>query len=168
MAFCSGCGTAIPDGSAFCAKCGKPAATAAGSGAAAAPAPAQSAPAAAPASGLQDNIAGLLCYSPVGLIADIVFLVTEPYKSNKFVRFHAFQSLFLAAACFALGIVLGIVNAVVGMIVAPLVLVLGLIEMVLWLGVMVLWVMMMVKAYNNTTPHLPVIGDMAQKQADAA
>ena len=47
--------------------------------------------------GLDYNIAGLLCYLPVcciNVIGSILFLVTEP-KENKFVRFHAIQSLLL-------------------------------------------------------------------------
>ena len=40
--------------------------------------------------GLDESVAGLLCYI-VGWITGIVFLVLE--KENKFVRFHALQSL---------------------------------------------------------------------------
>ena len=132
-----------------------------GSGAAAAPAPAV---AAAPASGLADNVAGLLCYSPVGLIADIIFLVTDPYKSNKFIRFHAFQSLFLCAAMFALGIAFVIVNMVLGAIFFPLVAMAAILELIIWLGSLVLFVMMMIKAYGMQTPHLPIVGALADKQ----
>jgi len=132
-----------------------------GSGAAAAPAPAV---AAAPASGLADNVAGLLCYSPVGLIADIIFLVTDPYKSNKFIRFHAFQSLFLCAAMFALGIAFVIINMVLGAIFFPLVAIAAILELIIWLGSLVLFVMMMIKAYGMQTPHLPIVGALADKQ----
>jgi uncharacterized membrane protein len=132
-----------------------------GSGAAAAPAPAV---AAAPASGLADNVAGLLCYSPVGLIADIIFLVTDPYKSNKFIRFHAFQSLFLCAAMFALGIAFMIANMVLGAIFFPLVAMAAILELIIWLGSLVLFVMMMIKAYGMQTPHLPIVGALADKQ----
>src|SRR5438046_380558 len=80
---CAGCGAEIPVGSNFCSKCGK------GSGA-------------VPASGsgadigLSQNIAGLLCY--ITLIPAIIFLVIEPYNKNRFIRFHAFQSIFLSVA----------------------------------------------------------------------
>ena len=40
--------------------------------------------------GLDENVAGLLCYI-LGWITGIVFLVIEP--DNKFVRFHALQSI---------------------------------------------------------------------------
>jgi uncharacterized membrane protein len=161
MAFCPGCGTQVADGTTFCPSCGKPMSASGGSAAAAAPAPAV---VAAPASGLADNVAGLLCYSPVGLIADIIFLVTDPYKSNKFIRFHAFQSLFLCAGLFALGIAFVIVNMVLGAIFFPLVAIAAILELIIWLGTLVLFVMMMIKAYGMQTPHLPIVGALADKQ----
>ncbi len=162
MAFCSNCGAEVAQGAATCSKCGKPATVSTGGGAAAAPAPA-----AAPAAGLADNIAGLLCYSPVGIIADIIFLVTDPYKTNKFLRFHSFQSLFFAGACIVLSICFTIITTVVGMVVGPLAALLGLVWMLVWLAIMCLWVFMMYKAYTLSSMQLPVIGAMAKKQADA-
>src|SRR5512135_3296483 len=89
MAFCSSCGAEVPGNAAFCAKCGKPigAAPAAGGAGPSASAP----PAAGTGAGLQDNVAGLLCYF---LIPAIIFLVMEPYNRNRFIRFHAFQGIF--------------------------------------------------------------------------
>ena len=80
MAFCASCGTQIADGS-TCPKC----AGGAGQGAIA--------PAAA---GLTDNVAGALAY--VTIIPAIVFLVLEPFNRKRFVRFHAFQSIFFMIA----------------------------------------------------------------------
>lgn len=164
MAFCPGCGTQVADGTTFCPSCGKPISASAGSGAAAAPAPAVVA--AAPSSGLADNVAGLLCYCPflVGIIASVIFLVTDPYKTNKFLRFHAFQSLFMHAGFFVMGIAFMVLNMVLGAIFFPLVAMAGLLELLIWLGALVLIVMMMVKAYNLQTPHLPIVGALADKQ----
>src|SRR5258706_16300427 len=76
MAFCSMCGAQIADG--------------------ATPAPAWSGRAAVtPAvasSGLTDNVAGMLAYFTI--IPAIIFLVLEPYNRSRFVRFHAWQSIF--------------------------------------------------------------------------
>jgi len=163
MAFCPGCGTQVADGTTFCPSCGKPVGASAGVGAAAATAPA-AAPVAAANSGLADNIAGLLCYSPIGVICSIIWLVAEPYKSNKFLRFHSFQALFLCAAFFVFGIAWGILGAVVGMIFAPLALVMFPVGLLIWLGALVLCILMMIKAYQMQTPHLPVIGALADKQ----
>ena len=46
---------------------------------------------------MSSNVAGLLCYI-LGFITGIIFLVIEPYKNDKFVRFHAFQSIFFNVA----------------------------------------------------------------------
>jgi uncharacterized membrane protein len=151
MPFCSTCGAQIPDGTTTCA-----------AHAAAAPAPA-----AATTGGIGDNLAGLLCYSPVGLIADIIFLVAEPYNRNRFIRFHAFQSLFCAVGVFVLAIGLMIVAAVLHLI--PLI---GwIISTLLWFafafGNLALWIMMMIKAYQMQMTKLPVVGDLAMKQAGA-
>src|SRR5260370_376398 len=80
MAFCSKCGAQYEGQAAFCPKCGQPAGTAAGG----------FAPGATPsASGLTENVAGLLCYA-VGWITGIIFLLID---KRPFVRFHAAQSI---------------------------------------------------------------------------
>jgi len=154
MAFCSGCGVQVPEGSTLCLACTAKASSATVQR--------------QTSSGLTDNIAGLLCYSPVGLIADIVFLVAEPYNRNRFIRFHAFQSLFTGVAVIGLAIVLGLI----GMALAMIPIVGWIIDFLLWsafvLGNLILWVIMMIKAYQMQSPRLPVIGDMAEKQASAS
>ena len=44
---------------------------------------------------MSPNVAGALAY-PLGLITGILFLKIDPYKYDPFVRFHAFQSIFLS------------------------------------------------------------------------
>lgn len=146
MAFCPNCGAQLTAGVNNCAACGKPVGQSAGGGAAAAPAPVA-------AGGLQDNVAGALSY--VTIIPAIVFLVLEPYNRNKFIRFHAFQCVFLTVAIIAIDIILGFVP-VVGWILLPFVGLAGL----------VLHIVCALKAYGNQTFKLPVIGDLAEKQAN--
>lgn len=98
------------------------------------------------------------------MVADIVFLLADPYKNNKFIKFHALQSLFFMAAGIALGIglmILGVVMAFLG----PLVLLMFPIELLIGLGFLVVAVFMCVKAYGNETPKLPIIGPLAAKHA---
>ena len=52
--------------------------------------------------GLTENVAGLLCYV-LGWVSGIVFLIIEP--ENKFVRFHAFQSIIVFGLISLVGIV---------------------------------------------------------------
>jgi uncharacterized membrane protein len=147
MAFCSGCGTQVPEGAAACPKCGKAMGQAAGGGTGA-------------AGGLADNVAGMLAY--ITIVPAIIFLVVEPFNRNRFVRFHAFQSIFFCVAWTVLWVALSIV----GMI--P---VLGWATLVIWpllgLGGLIIWVLLLVKAYGGQMFKLPVIGDMAEKQANA-
>jgi len=131
-----------------------------------APGGAPSPPAAPPAAGapMASNVAGLLTYI-LGVITAIVFLVLEPYNRDKFVRFHAFQSLFFGIAVFALAIVLSILS----MILAVIPIVGWILGLLLWiafpLGILVVWIMLMYKAYNNERWMLPVIGKLAEQQA---
>ena len=174
--FCTNCGATLAEGAKFCNKCGAKAAQTEQPQAAPpftppsfqAPPPYQQPPAYQPApyqvppasAGLQPNVAGTLCYIPwVGWIVAIIFLVLNPYNKDPFVRFHAFQAIFLAVALFVLQfIVFGIGWAM------PL----GfptLLHLVIRVGGFVLWLLMMYKAYNNDRYKLPVIGDLATQQA---
>ena len=148
--FCSSCGVQMDDAAAFCPGCGKPTAVAQST------APAGATPAAVStqaASGLQDNVAGLLCYL---LIPAIVFLVMEPYNRNRFIRFHAFQAIFLEIGWIIVNAVLGML-AFIGIFILP----------ILWLGFTILWIVCMIKAFQNQMFKLPLIGDIAEKQAGA-
>ena len=111
--------------------------------------------------GLQPNVAGLLAYLFWPLA--IVWLVIDPYKSDRFVRFHSFQALGLLVAMFALSIGLTILSVILGM--AGLGAIAALLWPVLWLGILVVWVLLMVKAYQKQMWKLPVIGPFCEKQA---
>jgi len=111
------------------------------------------------ASDLKPNVAGLLCY-PLFFITGILFLVLTPYNRDRFVRFHAFQSIFLFAAYLALAIALGIVGSVMPW---PLRAMLsGVPKLILLVGT----VWGMYQAYKGERFKLPVIGDLAESQAD--
>ena len=165
MAFCPNCGANV-EGK-FCAKCGTPmtAAGPAGQPAAgsysggAAPAAQYGAPAAA--AGLTENVAAALCYV-LGLITGIVFLVLAPYNQNKNIRFHAFQAIFFHVAIVALVIA----EIIIGMILPwSLNVLLSLLSLIIWLGSIAVWVLLIVKAFQGGKFKLPVIGDLAEKQA---
>jgi uncharacterized membrane protein len=143
--YCPTCGTQVAEG-AVCPKCGA----------------GQGAPVAQTASsaGLEDNVAGALAY--VTIIPAIVFLVLEPFNRRRFVRFHSFQCLFFAVAWCLLWIVLSIIAHIpffgwLTILVWPLVSLAG----------FVVWLILVLKAYQGQMFKLPVIGDMAEKQAGA-
>jgi uncharacterized membrane protein len=119
-------------------------------------------PTPAASSGLTSNVAAALSYIT---IVGIVFLVIDQFKNDKFVRFHSFQSVFFAVACFAFWIVEVIVLRVLGMISFAVLGVFSLLFLVVWLALFVVWVLLVVQAYSNKQFKLPIIGDLAAKQA---
>jgi uncharacterized membrane protein len=78
------------------------------------------------------------------------------------VRFHSWQSIFLAIAWVAADIVLMILGRL------PFI---GLINLLLWplvaLGFFILWVIVLIKAFNGQKFKIPLIGDLAEKQANS-
>jgi uncharacterized membrane protein len=109
--------------------------------------------------GLADNVAGALAY--VTIIPAIIFLVIEPFKNIKFVRFHALQCLFFAGAVFVIEIGLMILSFVLAFIQGGFLV--SLLFPLFGLGVFVIWIVLVLKAYQNQEFKLPLIGDMAKK-----
>jgi uncharacterized membrane protein len=110
---------------------------------------------------LTENVAGALCYL-AGLVTGIIFLVIAPYNRNKFVRFHAFQAIFGHIAV----IIIWIAYVIIGGILAFLTHGFGFFLYPLFgLLIFVLWLYMMYSAYNNKKVKLPIIGDLAERQA---
>ena len=101
--------------------------------------------------GLEANVAGLLCY--VGWwVSGLVFILIE--KESKFVRFHALQSIYVFGVLTIAMIVLGWIP-VLGVVLVGLI----------WVLCVVLWIILMVKAYQGAKFKLPWAGDLAEKKA---
>jgi len=106
-------------------------------------------------------MAGMLCY-PLSFLTGILFLVLSPYHRDRFVRFHAYQSIFFAVALLLLNVMLGIVS-----IILP-----GFLERIMNSGLNLLglggtaW--LMYQAYLGNQFALPVIGEMAENQSRKA
>jgi len=154
MAFCASCGAPV-EGK-FCAKCGAVVGAPAPAGAASGGGPQ---PAMAASVGMTDNVASMLCYI-LGFITGIIFLVMQPYSQNRVVRFHAFQSIFLSVAYlvihYALDFVLfSMFHAWSLFFLASLV----------GLAFFCLWLYMLIATYQGKTVVLPLIGPLAQQQA---
>ena len=158
MAYCSKCGSVVSEGVTFCSACGAPVSSVSGP---AAPPPN---PPGATSTGLTSNVAGALSY--LGLvITGIIFLVIEPFNKDKFVRFHAFQSIFFFVAGLVIQIVWFIVTAIMSSIFGLLGSLFGILGFLIWLGLFACWLFLMYKAYNNETYMIPFIGEWALKQA---
>jgi uncharacterized membrane protein len=137
--------------------------------------PAGNPPTGSPAtgSGLDPKVAGALSYI---WIVGLIFFFIE--KENRFIRFHAMQS-----------ILFGIVNSVIMMVLVVLAVFLtfafgiggamvggvvgGLVSMLVWVVWLIFWLFVLifiiglvfaaVKAYQGQMFKLPIIGNMAEK-----
>ena len=107
--------------------------------------------------GLTENVAGLLCYV-LGWVSGIVFLIIEP--ENKFIRFHAVQSIVTFGGITVISIVLSILGFIpfIGILFNILGYIVGLIAFILW-------IVLMVKAYQGTKYKLPWAGNFTEKRA---
>jgi len=113
---------------------------------------------------IPENIAGVVAY--ITIIPSVVFLFLEPFRRNFFVRFHAFQHLYLWVAGFVFAIAAGILSMLLQLIPFMRVLVFPLAGLIT-LAWFFLWVLLVVKAYQHELFKLPIIGDLAEQQAAA-
>lgn len=105
--------------------------------------------------GLAENIAGLLCYV-LGWLSGIVFLIIEP--NNKFVRFHAMQSIVTFGSITVISIALAILGLIpfIGILFDILGYIVGLIAFILW-------IVLIVMAAQGKKYILPWAGNIAEK-----
>lgn len=117
-------------------------------------------PPAAAQSGLSENAAGGLAY--VTIIPAIIFLIVAPYNRNRFIRFHSWQCIFLAIAWIVVDVGLIILGRVPGvrwldLFIGPLV----------GIAFFIVWLIALIQAFTGKMFKLPVIGDLAEKQANS-
>ena len=111
-------------------------------------------------SGLSDNAAAGLAY--ITIIPAIVFLIVDPFKKSSNVRFHAWQSIFFFVAWAVIDILVGLVQNIVPSAVFLTLTVLQLVG----LAFFVVLVIVFVSAFNGKLIKLPIIGGLAEKQAN--
>jgi uncharacterized membrane protein len=145
MPFCSQCGNEVHPRDAYCAKCGSR----------------QPTPITQPdiLAGISPRTASILCYLPtLGWIAAVIVLATQRFRSNRIVRFHAFQGLYLFAAwLFVQWAVKPVFSEMSGDFIR--------LDRILEGVIIALCIFMMVKAAHEEAYALPVIGELAQKSA---
>lgn len=103
-------------------------------------------------SGLDENLAGALTYT-LGWLTGALFLAIEP--SNRYVRFHAWQSIILFGALSLAWFVAIAVLPLLGVLIAWLI--------ILPVSV-VLWLWLIFKAYQGERYKIPYAGDMAEQR----
>jgi uncharacterized membrane protein len=147
MAFCGKCGRENAPGTQFCGNCG--------AALTASITPQQ--PPAPTGTGLAPNVAGLLCYA-LGWITGLVFFFIE---KDKYVRFHAVQSIIVFGSLQILQFLIGRL----AMLSWGMLGLMSLVNTVIWVAELAVWILCMVKAYQGARFHLPIAGDMADKYA---
>jgi uncharacterized membrane protein len=100
--------------------------------------------------GLDQHLAGALAYL-LGIVSGVVLLLIEP--ENRFVRFHAFQSIFTFVSIAVAATILVSVPVIGRLMWAPC-----------FLGATILWAYLMYKALMGERYKLPFIGDWAENQ----
>ncbi len=138
---CPDCAALMPDAAGFCPGCGR------------------SMKAAERARGtvgvLPETLGGALAYF---LLPAIVFLLVEPYKNNRFLRFHSIQCIVF----FLVGIATMLLCFAV---VSPLLVVL--ISLLLAFALFVVWAVLVTKALQGEMLKLPLIGQFASSRSSA-
>jgi len=95
---------------------------------------------------LPKNTKAALCYVGVW-VTGLIFLLLE--KKDRFVRFHAMQSLVTF-----IGLTILTMVPIIGWILSPLIMILG----------FILWIVLIIKAYQGEEFVLPIVGEFAKKQ----
>jgi uncharacterized membrane protein len=150
MAFCKACGQEIGTAT-FCPKCG------ANQSGVATP---TAGPAASPTEGLQENIAGLLCYV-LGWLTGIIFLLID---KRPFVKFHAAQSIVVFGGLTVIRIALVFMHGMAGGGFLGWGF-LAMISLIISLLTLVLWILLMVKAYQHEMFKVPIAAPIAENIA---
>lgn len=125
------------------------------------------APAGKSSTGMDGNVAALVAYA-FGWLSGLIIYLME--KENRFVRFHAMQSILLSVTVGVVSIILGFVLPIVMLILSQLsevlATIIGLIAALFWLlfafVILALWISCLVRAYQGKMFKLPIIGNMAE------
>ena len=112
----------------------------------------------------QDNTKAMVAYILTWLTGLIIFLIAD--KNDKYTRYHAIQAIGFGIAVIIVFVALSILSAIFTATGTPGVgLTLSLVQLAAWVLVIIAIVMMCIKAYKGEKFKLPVIGDMAEKNA---
>lgn len=108
----------------------------------------------ATSTGMDEKTVAVLSYL-LGWVTGLVFFFIE---RNKFVKFHAMQSILVFGSISVVMVLIMILQSIMrtGL--------LGMVSALLMIGMLILWVILMVKASQGETFKLPVVGDIAEKQ----
>lgn len=108
---------------------------------------------------LERNVAGMLAYS---FVAAVIFLFLEPYKDDKFIRFHSLQAIIFGVASMVLFYGVNAIMSLIPFLGGYVTTVFFPLTVLFVLGV---WGFCIYKAYDYEEYQLPYIGKVAAEQA---
>jgi uncharacterized membrane protein len=149
---CPNCAVQMPEGAAFCPGCGRSMQV--------------QSRAQGKVGALPETLAGAFAY--LTFLPAIIFLFLEPYRRNRFVRFHSLQCLMLSGSVIVVGGFLKLAALILFIIpvLGPLLVVLT--ASTVGLAAVVIWVVVVVKALQGEMFKLPLLGAFAEKYAEAS
>jgi len=101
--------------------------------------------------GMDANLAAALSYLFFWVSGLIIYILE---KENKFVRFHALQSVIVFASLFVLYLLFSFIPFLGWILLMPL----GIL-------IFVLWLILIINAANGKKFKLPIVGDIAEKNS---
>lgn len=107
------------------------------------------------------NIVAALSYF-LGFITGVIILLVE--KEDKYVRFHAMQSIVIFGGLFVLNLILSIVFGSLSFLGA----VVNIINTLITVASVIIWIVSMIKAYQGQVFKWPLAGNFAEKQVGKA
>ena len=118
--------------------------------------------------GLDENVAATISYV-LGWLTGLVMFFAE--TENRYVRFHAAQSIVVFGTITIVVWILGLIQSSMmtamysaggGFAVGFISLLFGLISLVLWVGGLALWIFLLIRTYQGRNPRIPVADGIAE------
>jgi uncharacterized membrane protein len=146
LPYCTQCGAEVTDFDRFCRRCGT-----------AQPATGPSGQRKPPPGGVSPRAASILCYVPwLGWIGSLYVLATDRFRTDRDVRFHAYQGLYLFVAWMLVHYVVGFWQAFLPGPNLPF-------DKLLEFLILILWIVMLVKTSKGERFTIPVVGELAER-----
>ena len=114
----------------------------------------------ASSTGLDERMAGVLCYS-VWWVTGALFLLLE--RRDPTVRFHAAQSVVLFGAVSALLVSLGALSALALVLSSAVYQAMRVLGDLIWVGAAVVWLVLVLRAWRGEVWRVPLIAALADR-----
>jgi uncharacterized membrane protein len=158
VSFCSSCGSPLNEATALCGSCGAAVAVAGAPSAFIAPASQAGA-------GVSSKTAAALAYL-LTAVTGLYFLLAEPYRRDRYVRFHALQAILFYLAAAGLWTAYWVGSSLLRFISFGFsIWITFFVSLLLALAMVGYWLFLMYKAYQGESYKIPRLGEIAESAA---